>query len=39
MCQRHSYPIVLGIAVLLIRDVRKTKQDFTYERIARREFT
>ena len=33
----HSYPIVLGVPVLLIRDVRKTKQWFTYERIARRE--
>lgn len=33
----HSYPIVLGVPVLLIRDVRKTKQDFTYERIARSE--
>ena len=35
----HSYPIVLGVPVLLIRDVRKTKQWFTYERIARSELS
>lgn len=33
----HSYPIVLGVPVLLIRDVRNTTQDFTYGRIARGE--
>ena len=31
----HSYPIVLGIPVLLIPDVRKTKEYSTYERVAR----